>query len=149
MQSTTLNLPESTTRTVMNTQRNSNNVETAEVVKQKKINEIAERIVRNEVFCCVTEFVEFCLKADAQGVKGSPVTEDDLFSCENYREDEDGYWPEILEWYAVTYGLACDLKERGEIVLETGFYHVWGRKTSGQAISIDGVIQEIAENCAM
>ena len=133
----------------MNTQNKLATGGNVKQIPQEKINEIADRIVRNEVYCCVTEFVEFCLKADAHGVKGSPVTEDDLFSCENYREDEDGYWPEILEWYAVTYGLACDLKERGEVVLETGFYHVWGRKTSGQAISIDGVIQEIAENCAM
>ena len=50
---------------------------------------------------------------------------------------------EVLEWWLVTPWLAERLKEQGEIIIDKLGCRWWGRLTSGQAIYMDGVIQEI------
>lgn len=53
---------------------------------------------------------------------------------------------EVLEWWLVTPWLAERLREQGEIVIDKLGCRWWGRLTSGQAIYMDGVIQEICGN---
>ena len=52
---------------------------------------------------------------------------------------------EIMEWWLVTPYMAELLKEKGEVILSDYDCCWWGRQTSGQALYMDGVIQEIAE----
>ena len=52
---------------------------------------------------------------------------------------------EVLEWWLVTPYMAELLKENGEVILAAYGCCWWGRQTSGQALYMDGVIQEIAE----
>lgn len=52
---------------------------------------------------------------------------------------------EIFEWWIVTYWLFEKLKERGEPVIEWQNLSIWGRTTTGQAILLDSVISDIAE----
>ena len=52
---------------------------------------------------------------------------------------------EVLEWWLVTPYMAELLKEKGEVILSDYGCYWWGRQTSGQALYMDGVIQEIAE----
>ena len=52
---------------------------------------------------------------------------------------------EVLEWWLVTPYMAELLKEKGEVILSDYDCCWWGRQTSGQALYMDGVIQEIAE----
>ena len=52
---------------------------------------------------------------------------------------------EVLEWWLVTPYMAELLKEKGEVILSDYDFYWWGRQTSGQALYMDGVIQEIAE----
>ena len=52
---------------------------------------------------------------------------------------------EIMEWWLVTPYMAELLKEKGEVILSDYDCYWWGRQTSGQALFMDGVIQEIAE----
>ena len=52
---------------------------------------------------------------------------------------------EVLEWWLVTPYMAELLKEKGEVILSDYDCYWWGRTTSGQALCMDGVIQEIAE----
>lgn len=61
----------------------------------------------------------------------------------NAVEIQDEY-SEIYEWYAVTEWFANKLKEEGEAVLDQWGGPWWGRRTTGQAIYMDSVIQEIA-----
>lgn len=51
---------------------------------------------------------------------------------------------EIFEWWLVSSYLARKLQEQGEVVIDALGCHWWGRTTSGQAIYLDNVIQEIA-----
>lgn len=52
---------------------------------------------------------------------------------------------EVFEWWAVSSYLADKLQERGEVMYDGDDCKIWGRCTSGQAISIDGVIEDIVK----
>lgn len=52
---------------------------------------------------------------------------------------------EVFEWWAVSNWLKYKLEERGEIIFDAGDFYVWGRATTGQAILMDSVIQDIAQ----
>ena len=58
---------------------------------------------------------------------------------ENFDEDT-----EVLEWWLVTPYMAELLKENGEVILADYDCYWWGRTTTGQALYMDWVIQEIA-----
>lgn len=62
-----------------------------------------------------------------------------LDSLQNFDENS-----EIMEWWLVTPYMAELLKEKGEVILSDYDCCWWGRQTSGQALYMDGVIQEIA-----
>lgn len=61
--------------------------------------------------------------------------------CEENRLDP--YQREIYEHWAVSNWLARKLKERGEKVGWLDNFEVWARCTTGQAIGMDGVIENI------
>jgi len=50
---------------------------------------------------------------------------------------------DVMEWWLVTPWLAERLREQGEIIIDELGCRWWGRLISGQAIYMDGVIQEI------
>lgn len=52
----------------------------------------------------------------------------------------------VYEHWAVTGWFADKLRDHGEPVAEIGGLNVWGRGTTGQSISCDGVILRIAES---
>ena len=54
------------------------------------------------------------------------------------------YDVEVFEHWAVTNWFSEKLKEHGEIVGELFDFTLWGRCTTGQAIYMDGIIREIA-----
>lgn len=60
-------------------------------------------------------------------------------------EGENGYYPEIMEYWAVDEWLANKLENKGEIIFEMLDFRVWGRQATGQAIKLDNIIQEIAK----
>ena len=53
---------------------------------------------------------------------------------------------DVMEWWLIDSWLAERLNEQGEIIIEELGCRWWGRLTSGQAIYMDGVIQEICGN---
>lgn len=53
---------------------------------------------------------------------------------------------DIFEWWAVSSWLAEKLEAKGEIIIDSGCTNVWGRRTSGQAISLDWVISDICND---
>ena len=50
---------------------------------------------------------------------------------------------DVMEWWLIDSWLAERLKEQGEVIIEEYGCYWWGRQSSGQAIYMDGVIQEI------
>lgn len=54
-------------------------------------------------------------------------------------------FPEIYEWWAVSKWFGEKLREQGCVVIEQYGKSLWGRETTGQAISLDGCIINIAK----
>ena len=67
---------------------------------------------------------------------------DDLLEVQVQFNDED-YPDEALEHWLVSTWLANRLREEGEMVIDFLDLTIWGRTTSGQAIYIDSVIEDI------
>lgn len=65
-------------------------------------------------------------------------------ACE--AESLDPHYDEAYEHWIVTQWLAEKLEAEGEIVGELAGFTIWGRCTSGQAIFLDGVIEQIYNN---
>lgn len=64
--------------------------------------------------------------------------------CREFDIDTDEYESEVYEHWIVSNWLADKLAERGEVTGEVCGLTIWGRCTTGQAISMDYVIQQIA-----
>ena len=105
-------------------------------MNNKEKQEQASRLVEKHVLH------NLCLTAEKM-LEENP---DLLFEAKNYKEDkETGEYPEIYEFWAVSKWLGDSLEEKGEIIFEMLDFTCWGRQATGQAIKLDGVIQEIAE----
>lgn len=67
--------------------------------------------------------------------------QDDLDILNNLEKDKP---QEVFEWWLVTDWFYEKLKAQGEVVIDDGWLHYWGRCCSGQAILLDHVIGVIA-----
>lgn len=57
----------------------------------------------------------------------------------------DHEYREPYEYYIVDESLGRDLRDAGEMVLERYWGWIWGRCSTGQAVSLDGVVGRICE----
>ena len=91
-----------------------------------------DQMVRDEVYCCASSLVSEIAREKC----------DDWYHLFGDPESD----REVFEHWIVSDWLAYQLEKRGEVI-ERDFYNltIWGRTTSGQAISMDSVIAEIYE----
>ena len=92
------------------------------------------RLVDNHVYHNVSYLVQELSKDEKYS--------NDLMEVQVQFNDED-YPDEALEHWLVSNWLAERLREEGEMVIEFLGLTIWGRTTSGQAIYIDSVIEDI------
>lgn len=59
-------------------------------------------------------------------------------------EEEQDEQKEVFEWWEVSSWFIRKLKDKGEVVIP--HMNLWGRQTTGQAILLDNVISEIAND---
>ena len=91
------------------------------------------RLVDNHVYSNVSYLVQ-------------ELSEDDKYENELFEVRArltDGYPEEALEHWIVSDWLGKRLLEQGEMVIDFMGLTIWGRTTSGQAICIDSVIEDI------
>tara|TARA_R110002051_G_scaffold287567_3_gene350281 strand:+ start:1196 stop:1540 length:345 start_codon:yes stop_codon:yes gene_type:complete len=96
------------------------------------------RLVDNHVYSNVSYLVQELSKQEQYM--------DDLMEVQvNYAkaEEHDSHLEEALEHWIISEWLAKRLLEEGEMVIEFLGLTIWGRTTSGQAICIDLVIEDI------
>jgi hypothetical protein len=107
----------------------------------KQLHEMANRIVRIEVYANMSALVE------AMAQKGD---EDALeLSLGQYDPETEEYTREVFEHWSVSSWLASELEKRGETIARDWYgHHIWARTTTGQSISIDGVIEDIVRAMA-
>ena len=103
--------------------------------EERELRKKTSELVSNEIYH------NLCLTAEKE-LKENPEL---LYEAKNYKEDEDGEYPEIYEYWAVSSWIADKLEARGEIIFEMLDFIVWGRQATGQAISMDNVIKGIAK----
>lgn len=119
----------------------------------RALQEQAELLVRNEVHCCMTWIIDSLAKSYGESFKnnealGELVEQAAELYAPRITEDEDGEeyeYEEVFEAWSVSGWLADKLEERGErIVRDFGNHNIWGRTTTGQRISMDYVMEQIA-----
>ena len=92
------------------------------------------RLVDNHVYHNVSYLVQELSKDEKYS--------NDLMEVQVQFNDED-YPDEALEHWLVSNWLDERLREEGEMVIDFMDLTIWGRTTSGQAICIDTVIEDI------
>jgi len=101
-----------------------------------KLQQEGKELVAREVLCCASHLVQEISEL-ANGES------DFAIECWGvYCEEEDEYF-EVLEHWIVSDWLARQLERRDEKVLDFGNLKFWCRTCSGQAIYLDGVIEDI------
>ena len=115
--------------------------------RQQVLNEFVGR----EVYYCVSHLVSELVKEDKHidellGICSRPYTQDDVgdhADLEDYQDD----LIEALEHWIVSDWFADKLIAKGEMVTKDFLgLNIWGRTTSGQAIFLDGVIEQIYDS---
>lgn len=91
--------------------------------------------VQNHVLVCQTSLVEELLKREILNC-------DDIANLSVSDEDPQ----DIYEWWVVDRWLLDKLKIHGQPVLRSEYGDWWGRTTTGQAIALDCVIEEIYQS---
>lgn len=106
--------------------------------------EIEKKIVSENVRGCVSSLVDLL---DGDGLTAIEKLDDNYYRDNDYYDEENDEYVEIMEYWLVTPWLGSKLAEKGEIVWHDNYsFALWGRQTSGQAIFLDGVIEEIAKD---
>lgn len=119
----------------------------------------AQALVQNEIFVNASRMIDALLKAEDQettdALYGSLTHECEACNGDGYDDEgedctecegEGHITLEPLEFWAVTSRLSGKLSEWGGCTFECHGLDIWGRTTSGQAIAMDYIIQEIADN---
>lgn len=118
----------------------------------------AKRLVQNDVYVCLSMLVthlmsvdesfqdeyynqDFTVKVDCYDCDGE---DDDCWACDENGEAQELREP--LEYWSVSNWLAEKLRNEDESVIDYCGLNIWCRTASGQAIYMDYVINQIANN---
>lgn len=110
--------------------------------REEEIRKQAEWLKEHYVFCRCGDMVRELTDAYYNGVKVKAI---DIESLEEQLsiEDEDGNYPEVMQFWIVARDLGERLKDHGEIVTEFEDGYIWGRTGCGYGLEEDFL--EIAE----
>lgn len=121
------------------------------------ISELQERLPDHEqwedFYPPTTYNIEYkCSACNHEWIEEDLDTDDETCNCpkcdyEADAGDSDECYKEVFEHWIVDSWLARHLREKGEHVVDDfmGINHIWCRTTTGQAISMDYVIRQIAK----
>ena len=114
--------------------------------------EKCRQFVANEVYLCQSMLVDAMLQKgvfnfeDIENLyKSKEELIDEGYSEEDIEKGNADDMKEIYEWWVVSDWLERKLKERGEPILTNDYGSWWGRCSTGQAIFLDYVIEEIVK----
>lgn len=110
----------------------------------------AKELVRTDILQSVNMLIEAKYPYWFEDAENLYYTNDELLDM-GYDEDEledvrYDNMKEVFEFWLVTDWLASKLREYNEVIIEVDDLVIWGRTCTGQAIYVDGLIQEIAED---
>jgi hypothetical protein len=99
-------------------------------------NEIPINLLNSHVFSFVSRQVEREFEAQTE------VAEDISFAIMLASSDP-AEEVTVYEWYTVSEDFTYRAKIAGEVIVDTPFGIIWGRQTTGLALSYDPIVQEI------
>lgn len=150
-----------TTNTQNKRLKGANTTHTTQHTKGLNMPHTVENIVQNEILtivcydiiCTLLEndnvvyndyYENLTIECSECSGTGEGEPEEDEIYCDYC--DGNGYIEhEPLEYWVVTKWMARKLKAQGGFVFEISNLTIWGRETSGQAIRLDCIIQQIAD----
>lgn len=94
----------------------------------------AEQLVAQDIYLCQSSLITKLLNERV-------FSFDDI---EQAYDDEIDDYKDILGWWAISERLMIRLRMHNEAIIDNEYGTWWGRCTSGQAIYMDSVIQDIA-----
>ena len=106
----------------------------------REIHHASERIIEQEIYMRANRIFDYISANDY-------ATIDDWQNLLIEGGDDWGDIKDIFEYYFISDWLAQKLIEAGEPILDSEIldYPIWGRTCTGQAIILDGTIQEIVK----
>jgi len=115
----------------------------------KETHETAERIIRDEIFCCDSSLVDELCRIDF--LHWEDIQNLQCSHCEGLDDSDCDYcggngYQEPFEWWRVSSYLCEKLNLRGEPIIDNDYGQWWGRTCTGQSIILDGTIQQIVES---
>lgn len=139
---------------------------------KQTIDEVKERIVSKEIWCCDSALMEMLLTVNSivshgdfnesfnwyEDIENLYYTDDEIIALygevdDEHREEviqncrDDGTdMKEIYEWWRISDWLAAKLRQYNEPILENDYGTWWGRTCTGQAIVLDEVMTAIARD---
>lgn len=128
-----------------------------------------DTFIANEIYACQSSLIEEALRQKLFSVDeinnlyrpfdGRLIAPNVCLSCKgefHFLDSETGKCEdcyeasnepqEILEWWLVSSWLGRKLLIEGEPILESSYGIWWGRTTSGQAVSLDFIVNKIYED---
>lgn len=111
----------------------------------QEVLETTQRIIDNDILYNQTSLIENSKFFELNSYSSYEVA-NNLFVANDDDEYEEDTMQEPLEWWLVSKWLYDKLTGLGFVTLETEFGYYWGRTTSGQAIELDNVIQDVARS---
>lgn len=110
----------------------------------------AKELVRTDILQSVNMLIEAKYPYWFEDAENLYYTNDELLDMgydpnelESVKYEE---MKEVFEFWLVTDWLASKLREYNEVIIEVDDLVIWGRTCTGQAIYMDDLIQEIAED---
>lgn len=108
---------------------------------EMELDKKAQAIINKDILHNATSLVEFIFSKDQCAYNS--VENDYEYFYDEIRNEEEESPKEILEWWLVAERLYESLRELKECVFKHSNLYFWGRTCSGQAIILDGTIQQI------
>lgn len=99
----------------------------------------ARDMVNDNVLACVSPLIYAMTRKNLVNQLDSALDGPEFWTAQRDGEDT-----EVFEHWLVTPGLAYNLRQEGETVVEFLGMSIWARTTCGQAVYMDSVIQRIA-----
>jgi hypothetical protein len=106
-----------------------------------------DQVTSDVIIYNVSYLISALYNSDVQDVSDEDLSELMWKVDESFEEEgAEPTYSEALEHWIVTDWFGDELKKRGEMVGEILNLTIWGRTTSGQAISMDYVVQDVLKD---
>lgn len=111
-------------------------------MKTSKLEQQVQRLIDNNIFACQTHLIDALLKNAFTGNEAK-IEYDEIINLYQDVDDEEEQ-KEVMEWWLITQWISEKLESVGAVVIRSSLGTWWGRTESGQSLTYDADIHEVA-----